>query len=52
MRDYLKQKLMPYQVPVRVLQVDELPRTPSLKVNQPALSALLRNAAPAPARQG
>lgn len=43
MRDYLKQKLMPYQVPVLIVRYDELPRTPSLKVNQPALRALLQS---------
>lgn len=43
MREYLKQKLMPYQVPVSIVRLDELPRTPSLKVNQPALRALLQN---------
>lgn len=40
MRGWLKERLMPYQVPVRVLAVDELPRTPSMKVSQPALKAL------------
>ena len=39
-RAWLKERLMPYQVPVRLLQVDELPRTPSMKVSQPALKAL------------
>jgi len=37
---FLRGLLMPYQVPTRFLQVDELPRTPSLKVSQPALKAL------------
>jgi acyl-CoA synthetase (AMP-forming)/AMP-acid ligase II len=37
---FLRTVLMPYQVPTRFLQVDELPRTPSLKVSQPALKAL------------
>lgn len=40
LRDWLKGKLMPYQVPVRLLRVDDLPRTPSLKVSQPDLKAL------------
>ena len=39
-RAWLKERLMPYQVPVRLLRVDELPRTPSMKVSQPALKAL------------
>jgi len=37
---WLKERLLPYQVPVRLLQVDELPRTPSMKVSQPALRTL------------
>jgi long-chain acyl-CoA synthetase len=37
---FLRGRLMPYQVPTQFLQVDELPRTPSLKVSQPALRAL------------
>ena len=37
---WLRDKLLPYQVPVRLLQVDDLPRTPSLKVSQPDLKAL------------
>ncbi|MDQ8757608.1 fatty acid--CoA ligase family protein [Sphingosinicella sp. LHD-64] len=40
LRAWLKEKLLPYQVPVRLLRVDELPRTPSLKVSQPDLKAL------------
>ena len=37
---FLKQKLLAYQVPVRFLCLDELPRTPSMKVSQPDLKAL------------
>ena len=40
LRAWLKERLMPYQVPVRLKRVDELPRTPSMKVSQPALKAL------------
>jgi long-chain acyl-CoA synthetase len=40
LRGFLREKLLPYQVPVRLLQVGELPRTPSLKVSQPDLKAL------------
>jgi acyl-coenzyme A synthetase/AMP-(fatty) acid ligase len=40
LRAWLKEKLLPYQVPVRLLRVAELPRTPSLKVSQPDLKAL------------
>jgi acyl-CoA synthetase (AMP-forming)/AMP-acid ligase II len=37
MKAFLREKLLPYQVPVRVMAVTELPRTPSLKVSQPDL---------------
>jgi long-chain acyl-CoA synthetase len=40
MKLWLREKLMPYQVPVAIKVVDELPRTPSLKVSQPALKAM------------
>jgi acyl-coenzyme A synthetase/AMP-(fatty) acid ligase len=40
LREWLKGRLLPYQVPVQIRQVDELPRTPSLKVSMPALRAL------------
>lgn len=40
LRAFLKERLLPYQVPVRLLEVREFPRTPSLKVSQPALRAL------------
>jgi enoyl-CoA hydratase/carnithine racemase/acyl-CoA synthetase (AMP-forming)/AMP-acid ligase II len=45
MRSYLRQQLMPYQVPTQIVQLDELPRTPSLKVNQAALRTLLERRA-------
>ncbi len=45
-KSYLKDRLMPYQVPVRLLHVADLPRTPSMKVDQPALKALLADDAP------
>ncbi|WP_231744900.1 fatty acid--CoA ligase family protein [Mycobacterium sp. IS-1590] len=38
--DFVRQRLTRYQVPARLLVVDELPRTPSLKVSQPALREL------------
>ncbi|HEV2530434.1 class I adenylate-forming enzyme family protein [Phenylobacterium sp.] len=44
-RSFLRERLLPYQVPVRLLQVSELPRTPSLKVSQPDLKALFEAAA-------
>jgi acyl-CoA synthetase (AMP-forming)/AMP-acid ligase II len=37
---FLRARLMPYQVPVRVIEVAELPRTPSMKVSLPDLRAL------------
>jgi len=40
LRAWLKEHLLPYQVPVALKQVDELPRTPSMKVSQPALRTL------------
>jgi acyl-CoA synthetase (AMP-forming)/AMP-acid ligase II len=42
LREYLRERLLPYQVPVVLLAVDDLPRTPSMKVSQPALVALLK----------
>lgn len=44
LRIFLKEKLLPYQVPARLMQVAELPRTPSLKVSQPDLRALFEAA--------
>jgi acyl-coenzyme A synthetase/AMP-(fatty) acid ligase len=44
LRTFLKEKLLPYQVPARLMQVAELPRTPSLKVSQPDLKALFEAA--------
>ena len=38
---HLRGLLLPYQVPVRIVRLDELPRTPSLKVSQPELRTLL-----------
>ncbi|AIT81452.1 class I adenylate-forming enzyme family protein [Novosphingobium pentaromativorans] len=40
-RSWLKERLLPYQVPVRIRRLDEFPRTPSLKVDQPALREIL-----------
>jgi long-chain acyl-CoA synthetase len=40
LREFLREHLMPYQVPVRFLGVTDLPRTPSMKPNLPALRAL------------
>lgn len=38
--DYARERLTRYQVPARLLIVDQLPRTPSLKVSQPELRNL------------
>lgn len=38
--DFARHHLIAYQVPVRILIVDELPRTPSMKVALPAVRAL------------
>jgi long-chain acyl-CoA synthetase len=45
LRTFLKERLLPYQVPVRILVVEEMPRTPSLKVSQPDLKKLFLNKA-------
>ena len=37
---FLKGKLTPYQVPVRLMCLEEFPRTPSMKVSQPDLREL------------
>lgn len=44
LRAYLRERLAPYQVPVQLLQLDELPRTPSMKVSQPELKKLFEAA--------
>ena len=43
---WLKERLLPYQVPVRILQMDEMPRTPAMKVSQPELRALFEGNPP------
>jgi long-chain acyl-CoA synthetase len=45
LRAFLRARLMPYQVPVLLLAVAELPRTPSMKISLPALKSLLEEAA-------
>lgn len=37
LKAYLKDRLLPYQVPVKFLEVESMPRTPSMKVSQPGL---------------
>jgi len=42
-RDWLKDRLSPYKVPrtIVIIDADEIPMTPTMKVNKPALSSLL-----------
>jgi len=40
---FLREQLTAYQVPVKFRQVDELPRTPSMKVSMPAVKALFED---------
>jgi len=43
LREFLRTRLLPYQVPVRFLAAQELPRTPSMKVSQPDLRAMFES---------
>ncbi|MBV9840560.1 MAG: long-chain fatty acid--CoA ligase [Sphingomonadaceae bacterium] len=45
LRAYLREKLTAYQVPVRVMRLQEFPRTPSMKISQPELRKLFEPAA-------
>lgn len=40
LKAFLRDRLLPYQVPTTIVAVEELPRTPSLKVSQPELRKL------------
>jgi len=40
---FLRERLMPYQIPVRIMVLTDFPRTPSLKISQPALKALFES---------
>jgi acyl-coenzyme A synthetase/AMP-(fatty) acid ligase len=40
LREFLKSRLLAYQVPVAFKCLDDMPRTPSMKVSQPELKAL------------
>lgn len=44
LRAYLRERLTAYQVPAKLLAVDEFPRTPSMKPSQPELRKLLETA--------
>jgi acyl-CoA synthetase (AMP-forming)/AMP-acid ligase II len=44
LRAYLREKLTAYQVPTKLLALDEFPRTPSMKPSQPELRKLLEAA--------
>ncbi|MDE2570835.1 MAG: AMP-binding protein [Sphingomonadales bacterium] len=43
LRDFLKERLITYQVPVHFKVVDDFPRTPSMKPSAPAIVALFAN---------
>ncbi|MEZ4217834.1 MAG: fatty acid--CoA ligase family protein [Myxococcota bacterium] len=43
LRDFARERLAAYMVPSRVLVVDALPRTPSMKPSQPGVRALFAN---------
>jgi acyl-CoA synthetase (AMP-forming)/AMP-acid ligase II len=43
LRTFLRERLMPYQVPVRLKAMPDMPRTPSMKVSLPALRALFES---------
>jgi acyl-CoA synthetase (AMP-forming)/AMP-acid ligase II len=45
LRAFLRERLLPYQVPAEILEVSEMPRTPSLKVSQPELRKLFQSRA-------
>jgi long-chain acyl-CoA synthetase len=47
-RDFLRSRLLPYQVPVHLLETSDLPRTPSMKVSQPELRKLFEKTASDP----
>jgi acyl-coenzyme A synthetase/AMP-(fatty) acid ligase len=47
LREFLRQRLLPYQVPTTLKQMAEMPRTPSLKVSQPELTKLFTDQAAA-----
>lgn len=44
LRNYLRQHLSAYQVPAKLLALEEFPRTPSMKPSQPELKKLLEAA--------
>jgi acyl-coenzyme A synthetase/AMP-(fatty) acid ligase len=44
LRTFLREKLTAYQVPTKLLALDEFPRTPSMKPSQPELKKLLEAA--------
>jgi len=44
LRSYLREKLSAYQVPTKLLALNEFPRTPSMKPSQPELKKLLETA--------
>ncbi|MBX3511495.1 MAG: acyl--CoA ligase [Hyphomonadaceae bacterium] len=45
LKTWLRERLLPYQVPPLIIEVEDFPRTTSLKIDQQALQALLESAA-------
>jgi acyl-coenzyme A synthetase/AMP-(fatty) acid ligase len=44
LRQFLRARLLPYQIPVQFKFIPEMPRTPSLKPSQPAVRELFEGA--------
>lgn len=44
LKEFLRDSLLAYQIPARMLTVDSLPRTPSLKIDRTAVKALFASA--------
>jgi long-chain acyl-CoA synthetase len=42
LKTFLRRQLVAYQIPARIIVVDQLPRTPSMKISQPAVKALFQ----------
>jgi long-chain acyl-CoA synthetase len=40
LKTFLRGLLLPYQVPMKFMRVEDMPRTPSMKISQPGLKAL------------
>ena len=44
LKTFLRERLAAYQVPTRIMELEEFPRTPSMKVSQPDLKKLFESA--------